>query len=75
MGLHNSTIYNEHSTKKNSLEIVVFFFSFCCNFSNVRVERPWRKHKPKVSQIENKLQVDKSKTKEKKNENVIVEEN
>jgi len=62
--------------KKTPLEIVVFFFSFCCNFSNVRVERPWRKHKkPKVSQTENKLQVDKSKTKEKKNENVIVEEN
>jgi len=52
------------------------FFSLCCNFSNARVHKPWRKHKePKVSDIENKLQGDKSKVKEKIDKNVITPKN
>jgi hypothetical protein len=56
--------------------MVMFFFLCCHNFSNARAKRPSRKHKKlEASQMENKLQVDKSKTKEETYDNAIGEEN
>jgi hypothetical protein len=62
--------------KRISLKMVMFFFLCCHNFSNARAKRPSRKHKKlEASQMENKLQVDKSKTKEETYDNAIGEEN
>jgi hypothetical protein len=76
MGLHNFHICSEQLVTSNYIKDNGTFFSFCCNFSNVRLNRPWIKNKkPKAWEMENKFQVDKSKAKEEIDENVIVLEN
>jgi hypothetical protein len=73
MGLHNFHICNEQLTTSDYARDGWIFFSFSSNFSNAGTNRPWRKHmNPKASETKNKLQVDKSKVKEKIDKNVIA---